>query len=511
MLYNQLGSNSCPPCPSDDSIFFNLILGIDYENTKENCLIFLRNYSKQIFYSKREIFKIVINELTLNGYSDNMIGNVESIYLIRQLIKKYTKNNIINALYEFVSEKDNEILPHIEIKNNIDISNNFSLSEKEPKNENDKFKNIQEKEKNNEKEQINEKDDGCFKNNNKERININFLEKKRKNDSSLNDSKEANKVYPIKNYKNHKNMNNDTNEDIKNDKNKEDEEIKKEDKNEAEEQFNEKKEEKEKNIKKEKEKKDKIKNIEKSKIIGDEGNMEKKGIKKESDNIKEEKKNNENENKEVNLRHKNKLKSMPFNKNYISLISQIDNKPNRTKINKKRYFSIEEVIKLESSEEIQVNNIMNIYPINSLESKSINSKINNQSLPNFNIKDSQEGYSSDNQIKENKFRNHLIKYCDKDNNIFIFSYKLKKIGGKNKKEVFFVCNNKRCRGKGVYDMDNKIFRETVKHSVPISFHKLASKYIDIKDILLNDHDCNGYQVLNNYNFIKDKNAIMINN
>ena len=86
---NQLLSASCPPCSSDDSIFFNLILRTSYENTKENCLIFLKNYSQQILYSKRDIFKIIINELTFNQYSNKMINNNESIYLIRQFIKKY--------------------------------------------------------------------------------------------------------------------------------------------------------------------------------------------------------------------------------------------------------------------------------------------------------------------------------------------------------------------------------------------------------------------------------------
>ena len=539
MHSNQLSSIACPPCPSDDSIFFNLILGTAYENTKENCLIFLKNYSKQIFYSKREIFKIVINELTLNEYSDNRIGNAESIYLIRQLIKKYTKNNIINALYEFISEKDNEMPPNVDDKNNMNLSDNFSFnkieSEEESKNENDKFKSIQKKEKNNEKKEENVKNKDYMKDNNNisnEGININFLEKKRKITSPVKDTKKTKKVYSFQNSTIQNSINNNNNENLGNEKDKEENKaIKKEKKDEEKEEglFNENNEEKicqkekngNKNEKKEETEKNaikekiKIKIFEKNKIKEGEDKKEKEKIKQQLENYLEEKKKKENNEKgeiikDVRLRHENKLKSMPFNKNYISLISNIDNRPNKTKINKKRSYLIEEVIKLESSEEIVINNNMNIYPNNSIETKSINSIINNQPPLDYNLTDSQEDNSSENQIKDYKFRNHLIKYCDRDGNISIYSYKLKRIGGENNKLAFFVCNNKRCRGKGEYDMEKQIFRETVKHSMPISLHKMSSIYFDIKDNLLNDHDCIGYQVLNDYNFIKDKIVIIIN-
>ena len=91
---------------SENSIFFNLVLKSNYENTKENCLQFLQNFQKQIYLPKRELFKSIINEMTLSETVDK-IGNDESIYLIRLLIKKYTRNNILNALYDFICENEN--------------------------------------------------------------------------------------------------------------------------------------------------------------------------------------------------------------------------------------------------------------------------------------------------------------------------------------------------------------------------------------------------------------------
>ena len=117
----QLFSNASPPVFSDNSIFFNLILGTSYENTKENCLLFLKNYSRNIIFPKREVLKILINELTLNKNSIKMLGNDEALYLMQQLIKKYSRNNIINALYEFISEKDDNFFTPI-MENNLNNS-----------------------------------------------------------------------------------------------------------------------------------------------------------------------------------------------------------------------------------------------------------------------------------------------------------------------------------------------------------------------------------------------------
>ena len=100
---------ACAPPSANESVFFNLILNTKYENTKENCLIFLKNYSKNMAIIKKDLFKNMINELTLNPISNKIIGNDndESLYLIRACIKKYSRSNIINALFDFISQNDN--------------------------------------------------------------------------------------------------------------------------------------------------------------------------------------------------------------------------------------------------------------------------------------------------------------------------------------------------------------------------------------------------------------------
>ena len=50
----HLLSNACPPVFSDDSLFFNLILGTTYENTKENCLLFLKITQEILFFQKEK-------------------------------------------------------------------------------------------------------------------------------------------------------------------------------------------------------------------------------------------------------------------------------------------------------------------------------------------------------------------------------------------------------------------------------------------------------------------------
>ena len=72
-----LSNNACACAPSycNESIFFNLILNTEYENTKENCLIFLQNYSKHVILPKRDLFKNIINELTLSQFSKKEINS----------------------------------------------------------------------------------------------------------------------------------------------------------------------------------------------------------------------------------------------------------------------------------------------------------------------------------------------------------------------------------------------------------------------------------------------------
>jgi len=509
---NQLLSASCPPCSSDDSIFFNLILRTSYENTKENCLIFLKNYSQQILYSKRDIFKIIINELTFNQYSNKMINNNESIYLIRQFIKKYSRNNILNALYEFISEKENEKFPLIGNKNNNNCNCNdeFSMNNNENSFSNEEGSNNNENEKggNDELNEINR-----IKRNNR------FLAKKRKPLCTTENGKKLKKINNKKKEDekqiiNKENKESNRNINIKN----EGEQLQKKDINDEEMR----EEGKKQNEKKEQEFNEEKKN---NKIKNEDINIIKKEEKNEYDEKKEKKeKNNENnkeeENKEieknikkdiiiekeenkVNYINKSKIISLNKSKSYSSIISKSANKENETKINHKRFFSAEEFIKLESSNELILNNSMSISSNFSINSKKINNQNNLDDFLYFNIPKQQINYF----LNENEFVSHLIKNTNQNN--FVYSYKLKKFEEEKNKIIHFECNNRKCKGKGVYDVDNKIFKETEEHNLSINCHKLASKYNSAKINLLNDNECNGYQLLKNKSFIKDKKVIMI--
>ena len=105
----------CAPSYTNESLLFHMILNTDYENTKENCLIFLRNYSKHLIIAKRNLFKIIIKGLIFTqclNKSSEKNENLDSF--TRLFLDKYSMNNIINALYDFISEKD-----EININNNI--------------------------------------------------------------------------------------------------------------------------------------------------------------------------------------------------------------------------------------------------------------------------------------------------------------------------------------------------------------------------------------------------------
>ena len=258
---NQLYSSACAPCYSDDSIFFNLILNSNYENTKENCLIFLNNYSKQILLTKRDIFKIIISELTVGDYSSqNIICNDESKYLIRQVVKKYSKNNILNALYEFISENDNSSID--QDKNNSCYTNNSSTKksrknyskEKEEKDEDEekeqkpkrnikRFNGIRKKPQlKKEKSETDKKDKEKEKENNGSGKKIlNLLTKKRKLSDSPRKEKKEKKPKIDKKEKEEKNGKNDKSKKLKKVKKDSDEE----DKNEEDEEKDSKKDENE--------------------------------------------------------------------------------------------------------------------------------------------------------------------------------------------------------------------------------------------------------------------------
>lgn len=511
LFSNQLSSNSCPPCPSDDSLFFNLILGINYENTKENCYIFLKNYSRQYSYQRRDLFIIIINQLVTNEYPDKMAVNNESVYLVRQLIKKYTKNNILNALYEFISEKE-ESLPQIQDKNDMNCINDISLAN------NDNYPNNKISSKENKK--INNKEKEKYENNelstNIQKI-TSFLSKKRSSQDPQKKTEEKRPETTFKISKMPRSIKEENNSKKESEKEKIDLVI---DENDDEEIIEE--EDNESLIPRKKNKKLMSKNKgleEKAKCQ----HNNKENIEEKNKGLnKEEKENSKIKQKVKEFRpispqkFENRLKSMSINniKYYMSLIHQNNSKQKKTKLkeDKNRSFSLEEVIKLDSSDELVTNNSHS----NSQSSspKKSEKKIHNlisKTLSSLNLSESQEI-----RIRKNKFGNHFIKYTDNNNNSFVYSYVVKRYKDPEKQIIIFRCNNRKCKGKGEYSIEQKRFKVLEEHDMQMNLHNIAVQHYCIKDALLNDGSCNGYQLIkdinspNDFSYIKDKKVIMIN-
>ena len=521
-------SNSSAPCLSDDSIFFNLILGTNYENTKENCLQFIINLSRHIYFPKRELFKILINELTLNEYQNKIICNDESIYLIRQIIKKYSRNNILNALYDYISSKDEITGSNGENNECINSQVNSSMkkncsAEKDPSLNSKK---IIEKDNEGEENELNKNDEEQKKD---------FLSKKRKDPSSKDPIKEKKDKKRKKGKKVKKDNNKEKKENNKDKKDIDNDEIGKDIKDEennddceGEDEEDKKKIEDDKEIKKENEEEKADKGKKKTLIKENENENEevkgeikeeknKKIIKQENDENKEEKKNfvskNKNskqksEEKRNDLNKKRVLKTVPLlkSKGFTYFVCKNDKKFNQTKIKSKRFFAPEEIIKLESSEEMNLNSSLASSPIKNKNPLNKNDKGQMDILTFLNLGKSQIIHSELSKQNENEFRSHLVKYQKEKN--MIISYKLKKYVD-NGKIILFECNNKKCKGKGEYDIDKKIFKEMVGHNICFNSHKMASIYYVSRDILLNDDDCHGYQLLKNNTFIKDKIVIFL--
>ena len=510
---NQLYSSACAPCYSDDSIFFNLILNSNYENTKENCLIFLNNYSKQILLTKRDIFKIFISELTLGEYSSQNICNDESKYLIRQVVKKYSKNNILNALYEFISENDNS---SIEQEKNNSFNTNNSSTKKSRKNhseeneENEKEEKHQKPKRNikrfngiRKKPQV--KKEKCVtekkqnENNSSGKKMLNLLTKKRKlSDSPRKEKKDKRpKIDKKEKEKEEKNGKNDKSKKLKKIRKNSDEE------DEDKESQKEENENEEKNDEEIKDKNDEEMNEENKEKENQEDNLEEKeekGSKNKNQNKNKEKK------KEKENLYKNKLRhlSSPKNKSVKSFISKSVNKP---KTNPKRHTIGDEIIKLDSSEEQNINNSMTLSPLKAKVSTDKKCEHQLDILSYLKLSKSQIINSTTKKYNDNEFRSHLIKDLEKN---FVFSFKLKKFQNSKNKIILFDCNNRKCKGRGEYDVNKKIFKETVAHSLSLNSHKLSSFHYNVKETLLNDCDCFGYQLLKDNSFIKDKKVIMIN-
>ena len=550
-------SNNCAPIHSDDSIFFNLILNSNYENSKENCLLFLRNYSKQILYTKRDIFRIIINELTLGEQTNLDIRKDESIYLIHQIIKKYSRNNIINALYDFISMNEDENGKENENENNlidqeknsntttndftndksqnqerdqskIDIQNVMDITNKKENKKKDKKESDM---KENENSIENGGDGDIFDNDKISDINssklLKFLEKKRKSTSFKKDKKDK------KTKKEQKEKKENQDKEEKDDKNGEkskkgekkekEKEKAKEDKNENKKDYEKeqvKEEERENRFnEKEMQKNDSNEEKEKEKLrmdyYGDSKKKKEKNnsiIKKEIDDFEKEVKEKMHIKKKKNILNeenegaKYQRKSYKNRIRYISSISPLKSFVSKST---RRIISPIEIIKLESGEDLNFDSNITIFPMKNRKSKDKRRSANQIDILSYlNMNQSKDSKPINDQEKQ--FGNHLIK--DPKNQEFIYSYRIKKYQNfKNNNIILFECNNNKCQGRGEYDIERKIFRETVEHNVPANFHKLAFAHYNVKQTLLIDN-CLGYQLFkDNNNFIKDKKVITLNN
>ena len=363
-------SYACAPSYDNESLLFNMVLNTNYENTKENCLIFLRNYSRLLITTKRDLYKILINGLISINSSSKSTEEKENLNSFTRLIlNKYTMNNIINALYDFISEKDeivniNNIIEEKKEEDKIDLNDEESI--------------------------MNQSLNSINSSVNKKKKNLTFISNKRKRD---------------------------INEDI---------------------QYN------NKNEKEESDKNDKDNNI--------------KIIKEKDDIFKRSSLFEENDNYNIKLRNRNKSLGLKNVSKYN--LRNIVSSPG-----KKRQLSF------------------------SNEKDSINRKKEKENKP---IK-----------LEEGNLRSHIIKKKG-----MILSYKMMKYQNRHSKKIYYLCNNEKCRGKGVYLIEENIFKETEKHNFKFP-HNTAYKLKNIKEMLMNDKNCDGLQMLKNDEFIKDKKVVFL--
>ena len=477
----QLLSSAGPPAFSEDSLFFNLILGTNYENTKDNCLQFLKNYSKNMFYPKREIFKILINELILNESSTKMLDineNNECIYLMRQLIKKYSKTNIVNALYDYISEKENVFFPPV-IDNNL---NNTSVESSLNK--------LQSSQSEKDSKSVIDNNINIFPDMIKHEVRSQSYVKKENNKFFL-----KKKRYPESTRS-------------KSNKNKNKKKIRK---GKANKKLIKKAKEKQRTCKKEK---DNINDkYEEMKIE----NLE---IEIKKENTSSSKANNETEYQEItnndekgrnNEENKDEGKKSKINSYKLKLRNKSSNKSKTSDVFKLKTEKKENVIKLKHpfSVEKQNNDELKLYK--SMPTSLMISNNNNSNTQRDKNKMNITSYLNHQKIKneentqiENQYTAHLVKIKE-----VIYSYKIKRHGGIKDNIIYFDCNNRKCRGRAKYDIEKKIFQETVKHSISTISHNISFLYYSMRDELLKDKDSDGYQILKDNSYIKDEEVVFL--
>jgi len=115
-----------------------MVLNTNYENTKENCLIFLRNYSRLLITTKRDLYKILINGLiSINSSSksteekENLKKFLRGEFDKNEEIIKLDSNSSMEDIYNFLKKILNFSDKAIEnIKEqDLDPETFFSLSE----------------------------------------------------------------------------------------------------------------------------------------------------------------------------------------------------------------------------------------------------------------------------------------------------------------------------------------------------------------------------------------------
>ena len=185
-------------------------------------------------------------------------------------------------------------------------------------------------------------------------------------------------------------------------------------------------------------------------------------------------------------------------------------KKDKTKEKQKIFQSAEKALKFDDLDDSILNKSMNI-PLKNKMSFSAKKQLD---IASYFSSQKSKLFSSPSKvakINQNKYTSHLIA-LSKENNIIVYSYKIKRHNGIiNNNTILFECNHKNCKGRAEYDINKKIFKETVKHNIIPASHNISSLYACYRDKLLKDKETNGYQLLkgSSSDFIKDKKILFL--
>lgn len=530
-LINDTSANVNTPSYSD-SIFFDLILNTQFIDSKENCLTFLRNFSKHFLFPRREVFIKIINELVSKREPNKINQNEESKYLIALIIKKYNSENLINALYDFVAEINNQNLSHNMISSEMsefNSNNNKNLSKKQAINSINKAKNTlsstsvekrtlrfkvsnnfnNNSETNSHKVNFNTfnsskdaKKNTVFNNSNISKSNTNsslkiskneksLLNKKRKNQNQINhqEEKKSNKeIFNMIKF-NFARKGSESERKVENKITNEIDEKSYEEKNEDEKNEDEKNEE---------EKNEEGKDSEEEKNKNKDENEERIANREERKKEEEEKENN-NEDKE----EKDEKEEKDTENNIAECISS-DSEEEENEEEK-----IAQLINNHGRHQKRKNsNLSKSSKLLKQESKK-NKKLKSSLSPQKTGKSESENEMEDQDFINKKIKSfgcHLVKSLNEENKIYVYKFK-----GKNEEtnKLNFECNNKTCQGRGEYDYKKRTFIETVRHNVDSNFHKIANCFVKYVNILIKEENCTGYQLIKHEELIKDVKFISI--